>query len=193
MDDESTTSQILALLYSDSIEADRFISDLGYALRNSGVAVAGIVQHNLARPDRAKCDMQVEELASGRLLQLSEDRGSEARGCRLDQGALSEAAAVLSAALRDGPEIVILNKFGKHEAEGRGLRDVLAEAVQLGIPVVVGVPYRNVEQWRIFAGPFAGECEIGSDRPCEWLSRHGFASIPEPRGSQPAREMSSID
>jgi hypothetical protein len=157
------------------------------------VAVAGIVQRNLARPDRSKCDMLVEELASGRTLQLSEDRGREARGCRLDQGALSEAAALLSATLRDRPEILILNKFGKHEAGGRGLRDVLAEAVQLGILVVVGVPYRNVEQWRNFAGPFAEECELGSDRPSEWLSLHGFASLSEPGGSESAREIPAID
>jgi nucleoside-triphosphatase THEP1 len=173
--------------------ADRFISELGYSLRNSGIAVAGIVQQNLARPDRIKCDMRVEELASGKLLQLSEDRGREARGCRLDQGALSEAGALLSAALRDGPEIVFLNKFGKHEAEGRGLREGLAEAVHLGIPLVVGVPYRNLDQWRIFAGPFSEEAEIGSNRPFGWLAQHGFAATAETRGSQSVRRISSTD
>lgn len=189
----SEASQILALLYSDSISADLFISELGHSLRNSGIAVAGIVQQNLARPDRAKCDMRVEELASGRLLQLSEDRGREARGCRLDQGALLDAAALLSAALRDGPEIVLLNKFGKHEAEGRGLRDVLAEAVQLGIPLVVGVPYRNVDQWRIFAGSFAEECEIGSDRPKQWLSQYGLWMKQEALGPASGSTLSGID
>jgi nucleoside-triphosphatase THEP1 len=175
----SGASQIIALLYSDSIAADRLISELGYALRSSGITVAGIVQQNLARPDRAKCDMRVEELASGRMLQLSEDRGREARGCRLDQGALAEAAALLSAALREGPQIVLLNKFGKHEAEGRGLRDVLAETVELGIPLIVGVPFRNIERWRSFAGPLAEECEIGSDRLSQWLTLHGLAAMSE--------------
>lgn len=113
--------------------------------------------------------MEVEELASGIVLQLSEDRGREARGCRLDRGALSETAALISASLQNEPELVILNKFGKLEAEGRGLRDTLADAVLLGVPIVVGVPYRNIEQWRAFAEGLAEECPNGSPRLHEWL------------------------
>jgi uncharacterized protein DUF2478 len=165
---------ILAIVYSDGLLADRLISDLGYKIRYAGVAVAGIVQHNQFIRDRTKCDMDVEELASGIVLKISEDRGKEARGCRLDRGALSEAAALLSASIESGPQIVILNKFGKTEAEGHGLRDTLAQAVQLGVPVIVGVPFRNIEQWRAFAEGLAEECAIGSSRPYEWLLLHGF-------------------
>lgn len=165
---------ILAILYSDGLAADRSISELGYKMRDAGIGVAGIVQHNQFVRDRTKCDMEVEELSSGTVLKLSEDRGREARGCRLDRNALSEAASLLSASIENEPELVILNKFGKTEAEGQGLRGALAQAVQLGVPVVVGVPYRNVEQWRIFADGFAEECGIDSPRVYEWLLLHGF-------------------
>ena len=74
---------ILAIVYSDGLAADRFISDLGYKIRDAGIAVAGIVQHNNFIRDRTKCDMEIEELASRTILQLSEDRGKNARGCRL--------------------------------------------------------------------------------------------------------------
>jgi hypothetical protein len=87
---------------------------------------------------------------------------------------LSEAASLLSASIENGPDLVILNKFGKTEAEGHGLRDTLAQAVQLGVPAVVGVPYRNIEQWRFFAEDLAEECGIDSPRLYEWLSLHGF-------------------
>lgn len=174
MDSAEDVRPILAIVYSDGLLADRLISDLGYKIRDAGIAVAGIVQHNQFIRDRTKCDMDVEELASGIVLKISEDRGKEARGCRLDRGALSEAAAVLSASIDNGPELVILNKFGKTEAEGRGLRDTLAQAVQIGVPVIVGVPFRNIEQWRRFAEGLAEECAIGFSRPYEWLLLHGF-------------------
>ena len=165
---------ILAIVYSDGLAADRFISNLGYKIREAGIGVAGIVQQNKFIRERTKCDMEVEELTSGTVLQLSADRGREARGCRPDRGVLSEAAALISASLQNEPELLILNKFGKLEAEGRGLRDTLADAVQLGVPIVVGVPYRNIEQWRVFAEGLAEECPIGSSRLHEWLLLHGF-------------------
>lgn len=184
---------ILAIVYSDGLAADRFISDLGYKIRDAGIAVAGIVQHNKFIRDRTKCDMEVEELASGIVLKISEDRGKEARGCRLDRGVLSEAAALLSASLENEPEIVILNKFGKLEAEGRGLRDTLSDAAQLGVPIVVGVPYRNIEQWRAFTEGLAVECQIGSPRLHEWLLQHGFSLKHKTAGAAARVRAAKID
>jgi hypothetical protein len=111
---------ILAIVYPDGLAADRFISDLSHKIRDAGIAVAGIVQHNNFIRDRTKCDMEIEELSSGIVLQLSKDRGKEARGCRLDRGVLSEAAALLSASLKNKPELLILNKI--RQTRGRGPR-----------------------------------------------------------------------
>ena len=178
---------ILAIVYSDGLAADRMIADLGYRIRDAGISVAGIVQHNKFVRDRARCDMEIEELASGIVLQISEDRGKEARGCRLDRGALLDAASLLSVSLESEPDLLIINKFGKLEAEGRGLREAFSDAVQLGVPVLVGVPYRNIEQWRGFTAGLAEECPIGSSRPHEWLLQQGF-DLPRPVPSAVADE-----
>jgi hypothetical protein len=108
------------------------------------------------------------------VLQLSEDRDHKGTGCRLDPAALLEAAALISASLRNPPELVILNKFGRLEVEGAGLRSVIGEAVELGIPVVVGVPRRNIGPWRVFTDGLADEVAIGSPRLKQWLSQRGF-------------------
>ena len=174
MPDAPEQRAILAVVYTDGLAADEFLAALGYRLRDAGVAVAGIVQRNTFVRQRVKCDMEVEELASGTVLRLSEDRGPAARGCRLDHGALAEATSLLSAALPDAPDLVIVNKFGKMEAEGRGMRDILAEAVQRGIPLVIGVPYRNLDAWRAFAGGLADEHDVGALEIPGWLSARGF-------------------
>jgi hypothetical protein len=113
--------------------------------------------------------MAVEELFSGTVLQLSEDRGKESSGCRLDRGILTEAAGLLLSALEDKPDILVLNKFGKVEAEGEGLRDVLAKAVELNVPIMVGVPFRNIDQWRVFAGELAEDCAVDPSCVRRWL------------------------
>ena len=165
-------SNILAVVYTDGLAADKFLAGWGYALRAAGLSVAGLVQLNTFERDPGKCDMAVEELFSGTVLQLSEDRGKESRGCRLDRSILTEAAGLLLAALDERPDILVLNKFGKVEAEGDGLRDALAKAVELEVPIVVGVPFRNLDQWRIFAGDMAEECTIDSMYLQRWLLTH---------------------
>lgn len=168
-------SNILAVVYSDGLAADRLLADIAYRLRDDGVVVAGLVQLNTFVRDRAKCDMAVEELFSRTVYQLSEDRGPAAKGCRLDHMRLTEAAGLFSAALKQRPELVVLNKFGKVEAEGGGLRDALGHAVALDVPLIVGVPYRNLDQWRHFAGGLADECEVSAPDILRWLAGHGFA------------------
>src|SRR3569623_936139 len=150
-----TASNILAVTYSDGFAADRLIAAMAYRLREDGVKVAGLVQINTDVPGRTKCDMAVEELHTRTQFQLSEYRGPDARGCRLDHSRLSAAAGLLIAVLDQDLELIVLNKFGKIEAEGGGLRDLLGRADQGGVPLVVGVPYRNLAQWRHFAGAIA--------------------------------------
>ncbi|NVN87174.1 MAG: DUF2478 domain-containing protein [Rhodopseudomonas sp.] len=166
---------VLGIVYSDGAAAGRFISDFGYRLRDSGVAVAGVVPASSGcRDGKPSCDMELEELATRIILQLSEDRDKRATGCRLDPAAVQEAAALISASIRNGPELLILNKFGRLESEGEGLCDVIGEAIELGIPVVVGVPQRNIGPWRVFTDGLAEEAPIGSPRLHRWLSRRGF-------------------
>lgn len=160
---------ILAIVYSDGIVADKFLAGIGYSLRFMGLKVAGLVQRNTFERDSAKCDMIVEELLSSAILQISEDRGRSARGCRLNRSALLEATTRLIQALSEKPDVLILNKFGKVEAEGGGLRDVMAIAVENDIPIIVGVPMRNIEQWRVFAEGLAQECPVDSAYVRRWL------------------------
>ena len=56
-------------------------------------------------------------------------------------------------------DLILLNKFGKTETEGGGFRCVISDALSLGIPVVIGVPRRNLAAWREYAGDFALEIE----------------------------------
>ena len=152
---------IVALIYSDSDAADRAMRDIADRLAAAGWRLAGLVQHNERRPDRARCDMILQELASGELIAISEDRGPQARGCSLRVDQLLRAAELLQAALRDAPDLVILNKFGKTESEGGGLRPAIASAIDAGAPLLVAVPYRNLDNWRAFVGDMATEITLG--------------------------------
>lgn len=118
-----------------------------------GLRVCGTVQINTDRPTSHACDMDIKVLPDGPVLRISQSLGPEARGCRLDPAALETAVAEVERSLRAGADLLIINKFGKMEAEGRGLRGAIAEAVARGIPVLAGVNGLN----ETALGDFAGE------------------------------------
>ena len=114
-------------------------------------------------------DVVLEDLATGHRMALFENRGAGARGCRLDEAALAEATPRIEGSLEHAPQLLILNKFGKVECEGGGLRDLIPNAIDRGIPVVVGVPKRNIDAWRSFAGEFAIEPTDDAHEVDRWL------------------------
>ncbi|MDK9696995.1 MAG: DUF2478 domain-containing protein [Siculibacillus sp.] len=154
------------------------IGRIAEAVRARGLSVAGMVQKDERRPDRRRCDMRLVDLSTGTEIPISEDRGRDSRGCRLDHGALEEAAACAARALDASPlpDLLILSKFGKREIEGHGFRQIVEKAVELGVPVLVGVTADHVEGFRDFAGDYgrvvADETEILASIAALRPSRH---------------------
>lgn len=122
-------------------------------LRAGGLRLAGTVQTNTERPGDPRCDMDVQVLPDGPIFRISQDLGRDARGCRLDPEGLESAVAAVQAVMAaERPDLLVINKFGKHECLGRGFRPVIAEAVGEGIPVLVGVNALNLPELRAFVG-----------------------------------------
>lgn len=135
---------------------DRCLSALAEDLLGRGVRAAGVVQHNVACGRGGPCDMDARVLPQGPVFRISQSLGPEARGCRLDPSALEAAVAAVEAVWEaTRPEVLIVNKFGKHEAGGRGFRGTVARALGDGLPVVAGVNRLNLEAFLDFAGEVA--------------------------------------
>ena len=168
------TKPICALVYEDGAQAQFILLALIKDLRAARLRLAGTLQHDRARPDRRHCDMELEDLASGHITRISEDRGEAASGCRLDRDAFARVDASIMSSLSQGCDLLIINKFGKTEVEGQGLRNAIAQALLAGHPVLVGVPARNLKDWQQFVGDHA--CEVQSlEEAQHWCRAQGLA------------------
>jgi len=148
-------SQIGAVVYDDGPFADALIARCAAGLVASGYRLGGIVQSNAHRPGRRRCDMYVKDLLGGDEIKISLDRGNEARGCRLDPDAFARIDAWIEHAVLKRVDLLIINKFGKEESHGRGLRPVIAAALIAEIPLVIGVSTRNLCDFLTFVGDSA--------------------------------------
>ena len=150
-------------------ELDPLLHDLARAAIARGLRVAGTVQVNSDRPGCARCDMDAIVLPDGPVIRISQSLGSEARGCRLDAAGLETAVAAAEARLAVGADLLIVNKFGKQEAAGRGFRPVIAAALEAGADVLVGVNALNLAALTEFTGGTAEALPAERARLLDWL------------------------
>ena len=148
-------------------ETDRFLAEVAAALQEAGLRLAGTVQTNTERANRRKCDMDLIVLPDGPTIRISEDRGALARGCILDSEALEQTVEQVAQRL-DGADLLIVNKFGKREGEGRGLIPVIGEALGRGIPVLVGVNGLNLPDFLAFADGLAEGLPADVAKVADW-------------------------
>lgn len=171
--DQGSAPDIGAIVYENDKYPDELFKWIVGQCQARGLALAGVLQYPAFEGADPSCDVVLEDIVSGRRTVLFDDRGSGASGCRLDVGALLEAAMEIERSFETNPSLLVLNKFGKIEAEGGGMCGVMAKALERGIPVVIGVPARNLEAWRNFADEFAIELPGDIDQIGRWLARLG--------------------
>ena len=154
---------------------DALLAQVAALLEAGGLRLAGTVQTNLERTDR-RCDMDLRLLPDGPTVRISVDRGAEARGCRLDAGALEQVVAEVQSRL-EGAQALLVNKFGKQEAAGRALVPVIGEACARGLPVLVGVAPQWREAFLGFAGDAALPLPDDAGLALDWLRQSCLARI----------------
>lgn len=150
-------------------DTDLVLEGLAADLAALGLRCCGTVQINSERADAGPCDMDVRVLPDGPVLRISQDLGRGARGCRLDPAALETAVELVTSSLSSGTDLLIINKFGKHEAEGRGFREVIGLAFAMDVPVLVGLNTLNHHAFEAFAEGMAHRLPPERDALRAWV------------------------
>ncbi|MGX0876778.1 hypothetical protein ACSSV4_001460 [Roseovarius sp. MBR-154] len=153
-------------------DTDLLLHGVATRAQARGLRLCGTVQINSNCDADRPCDMDVQVLPNGPAIRISQTLGPGARGCRLDPAALEQAVAESERRLDAGCDLVIVNKFGKHEAEGRGFRGLIAEALSLDVPVLVGVNSLNVPRLDAFCAGVAVPIAAESEALDTWLASH---------------------
>lgn len=141
---------IAAIRAKAGVPVDTILAEVASALRASGLNTAGILQEEHGGSDDSRPITRLRDISDGTLVQILQDLGRDARGCRLDAGALAEAACRVESAIGEGADLLILNRFGKAEAEGAGLRSVIERAMLVGVPVLTAVRGEYTGAWNDF-------------------------------------------
>lgn len=144
---------IAALLYEgdQGSAVDTLLADVALHLRAAGWKLAGAVQSPAATRN-SRCEMTLEDLATGTCIEAADPLGPSVSGCRLDTGALEDSVGLAVSSLDPDTKLVVINRFGKRETEGHGFRSMIENAVVLDVPILVGVKRMHLDAWTRFVG-----------------------------------------
>ena len=154
-DDREPVSEfpIAIVQYTVGEDVDKVLSDVAIELKRDRLNIAGFLQREDDSANSACCsDMYLEDIGSGSRFRITQSLGSGSQGCRLDPNGLVEAVSYMASKIDSKIDLLILNRFGKGEEEGRGFRPVIEAAFMLDIPTLIIVRDDYLEAWRQFVG-----------------------------------------
>jgi len=131
---------------------DALLRALAAEMRAKGLKLAGAVQWNEAKPGQTRCDMVLEDLATGTRYDVSASQRGDEKACRLNSHALEDVAGVVASSIGPGLDLVVLNRFGKQEAAKGGFRAVIEAAIANEIPVITAFNSAHGTLWQQFTG-----------------------------------------
>ena len=139
---------LAALVYGPDQDPDAVLRDFAAELNARGCRAVGMVQAGAC----ADSSLSAVLVHSGETLLLAQDFDPSAKGCRLDVSRLQNAGARVADAMEAGADVLIVNRFGKRERDGKGLAYLIERAVGADIPVVIAVSSASFADWIKFAG-----------------------------------------
>ncbi|MEW9919192.1 DUF2478 domain-containing protein [Marimonas sp. MJW-29] len=152
-------------------DTDLLLYRFAMSLCADGYRPVGTVQMNEMCKQTGRCDMDVKVLPDGPVIRISQALGPGSTGCRLLPSALEESVGEVAARLTREADLLIINKFGKQEADGHGFRPLIGAALELGVPVIVGLSHLNQQAFFDFAEDFAEELAPDEAALRSWFER----------------------
>lgn len=159
---------IAAVRYQAGFEINRLLAEVVVLLRRERLKIGGILQEAEGGGDPSCVQLNVVDIRTGESARITQERGRDARGCKLDPRGLADISHCVSDAIGAGVDLIIINKFGRAESEGFGLLSCFAEAVIAGIPVLTTVREPYVEAWGEFHGGLAADLSPAKEGVLDW-------------------------
>lgn len=150
-----SVSRLAAIHFSRGFDIDRLFADTCRELAGTGLRLGGLLQVSSGGEAENATSVHLVDVRTRASYDIWEDRGALASGCRLDEAGLLQAAHIIDRAIEDRVDLIVVNRFGRAESEGRGLRPFIASAIEAEIAVLTCVREPYIDAWQQFHGGLA--------------------------------------
>jgi nucleoside-triphosphatase THEP1 len=166
-----TMPLLAAVRYEQGFDINETLRRVVARLRDQEMVVGGVLQEIEAKRAKRCASLSVVDIRSEKRASITQDRGSEARGCKLDARGLVSIAHCVDNAIGDRVGLIVINRFGRAESEGGGFLSCISDVGCAGIPVLTAVREPYVESWREFHGGLGTELSPCIETIVDWCAR----------------------
>ncbi len=159
-----------AAVYARDLQDRNALSDFAAELRARGVRVGGLVQDVLRDGAGKMTGIDMVALDTGQRIAINRPtrENLENKTCSLDTSALTESTEALRRAIREGVDLIVLEKFGEQEQKGQGLNDEIFMAIAEEIPLLIAVPEFALDLWQERTGAMGETLPYSIDAFQRW-------------------------
>ena len=120
--------------------------------------IGGVLQEALFNSEGGIVGLNAVDVSTNRRIPITRPVQND-DACSLDVSALVETTEIIRNAISDRLDLIVVEKFGELEQNGKGLIDEILQTIVEGIPLLVSVPETALPLWLELSG------ELGSVLP----------------------------
>ncbi len=167
MKDSQNISSFAAAVYNpdtgDRMALLRFVEKL-QALK---VSVGGVLQEAIFNSDGEIAGLDAIDVATGQRIPISRP-APNAGECGLDVSALADTTGIIRNAISHQVDLIVVEKFGELEQNGKGLIDEILQTIVEGIPLLISVPAAALPVWQECSGELGSVLSFNEEAFSQW-------------------------
>lgn len=187
-EDDRPANWLAGVVFEQPFKIDALLIEAVRAFQTEGLSVAGVTQSYSDTPGCSGSQVRLQSIDGSLDMAIMEPRGHESRGCRLDYHAMADANSWIENALNQNADLFVLNRFGRSESEGNGLRSILQRCAEDQRPTLVAVRQDYLVSWNEFHGGLGDVLPARLDAIIDWYRRLPLARDFEGAAGQRQRE-----
>ncbi|MCP3687350.1 MAG: DUF2478 domain-containing protein [Gammaproteobacteria bacterium] len=120
-------------------------------LKAQNIKVGGVLQEALLDSEGEIIGLDAIDVATDERLPVSRATANKGE-CGMDVAALADTTGIIRNAIAQGVDLVVVEKFGELEKQGKGLIDEIMQTIVEEIPLLISVSASSLDAWQECSG-----------------------------------------
>ncbi len=167
MKDTQTLPSFAAAVYKPNSGNRMALFDFVEKQKALNTRVGGVLQEAITSSEGKIIGLDAIDVSTGRRIPISRP-APNAGECGLDVSALADTTGIIRNAISERVDLIVVEKFGELEQNGKGLIDEILHTIVEGIPLLISVPEAALPIWQDRSGELGSVLPFNEEAIVQW-------------------------